>query len=72
MGVNKVIYDGEILIDLTSDTVDETKVLSGATFHDKTGTQKTGSVIFRTIYTGTSTPTSDIGSNNDIYIVTGG
>lgn len=34
MAINKVIYGGETLIDLTSDTVTADKILSGFTAHD--------------------------------------
>lgn len=44
--VNKVIYGGNTLIDLTGDTVTEDKVLSGYTFHDASGETKTGSSTF--------------------------
>ena len=43
---NKIIYGGRTLIDLTSDTVDASKVLSGATFHDKSGAIVTGACAF--------------------------
>lgn len=43
MAINKVIYGGTTLIDLTGDTAVQSDVLSGKTFHDKTGTQITGS-----------------------------
>lgn len=37
MGKNKIIYGGNVLIDLTADTVSADKLLSGITAHDKTG-----------------------------------
>ena len=37
MAINKVIYGGETLIDLTGDTVDAAHLLSGTTAHDKSG-----------------------------------
>lgn len=37
MAINKVIYGNNTLIDLTSDTATEDKVLSGYTFHKATG-----------------------------------
>lgn len=40
--VNKVEVNGKIIIDLTGDTVDEEHVLSGYTFHDKSGVQLVG------------------------------
>ena len=35
--VNKVIYGGETLIDISSDTVTAAKILTGYTAHDKSG-----------------------------------
>lgn len=37
MAINKVIYGGEVLLDLTGDTVTPDKLLSGTTTHDKSG-----------------------------------
>lgn len=37
MAINKVIYGGETLIDLTSDTVTPENLLKGASAHDKSG-----------------------------------
>lgn len=42
MAVNKVIYGGNVLIDLTSDTVTVDKLASGITAHDKSGVIITG------------------------------
>ena len=44
--VNKVIYGGNTLIDLTGDTVTTTDVLSGVKFHLPSGEQKTGTCAF--------------------------
>lgn len=46
MAVNKVIYGGQSLIDLTGDTVAPDKVLTGFTTHDKSGEQITGTCPF--------------------------
>lgn len=46
---NKVVYDGEVLIDLTADTITADKLAKGITAHDKSGT----------LVTGTSTKDSD-------------
>ena len=43
MAVNKVIYDGDTLIDLSGDTVTADKMLAGVTAHDKAGNPITGS-----------------------------
>lgn len=42
MAVNKVIYGGNILIDLTTDTVTADKLASGITAHDMSGKTITG------------------------------
>ena len=42
MAVNKVIYGGETLIDLTGDTVKEDKILKGYTAHGADGEKITG------------------------------
>lgn len=42
MAINKVIYGGNILIDLTTDTVTADKLASGITAHDKSGKTITG------------------------------
>lgn len=44
MGVNKVIYDGLTLIDLTEDTVSSDTLLSGFTAHDKAGNRIVGTM----------------------------
>lgn len=42
MSINKVVYGGKTLIDLTGDTVTADKVLEGFTTHDKSGASITG------------------------------
>lgn len=42
---NKVVYYGSTLIDLSGDTLDASKVLSGYTGHDATGAPFTGSYV---------------------------
>lgn len=44
--VNKVIYGGRVLIDLTGDTVDPSKLLKGSKAHDKSGAQIEGACTF--------------------------
>ena len=46
LNVNKVIYGGNVLIDLTADTVSEDKLLSGITTHDKSGVKITGTCTY--------------------------
>lgn len=45
---NKVVYYGDTLIDLSGDTLDASKVLSGYTGHDATGAPFTGSIATKT------------------------
>ena len=47
MATNKVVLQtGEVLIDLSNDTVEESAVLEGYKYHDKTGEQKTGACTY--------------------------
>lgn len=46
MGINKMIYGGEVKFDLTGDTVTPDKVLKGYTGHDKAGDKFTGTCDF--------------------------
>ena len=43
---NKVVYGSTVIIDLTTDTVTEDKVLAGFTAHDATGNVITGTCTF--------------------------
>lgn len=43
---SKVVYFGEVLIDLTSDTVEPSKLLEGFTAHDKSGAPIVGTSTF--------------------------
>lgn len=54
---NKVVYDGEVLIDLTADTVTPDKLAKGITAHDKSGAPVTG------------TSTKDSDTSNDTAAV---
>lgn len=49
MAINKVVYGGDVLIDLTADTVTPDKLKKGITAHDKSGA----------VITGTNTEDSD-------------
>lgn len=46
MGVNKVIYGGSVLIDLTSDTVTASDLSYGVTAHDNSGAVITGTSTY--------------------------
>lgn len=45
MDVNKIEYDGRVLLDLTDDTVEEEQLLEGATAHDRSGQRIVGALI---------------------------
>ena len=45
MAVNKVVYGTTVLVDLTEDTVTPDKLLKGATAHDASGEQVTGTHV---------------------------
>lgn len=46
MAINKIIYGGDVLLDLTADTVSADKLLKGITAHDKSGESITGGCTF--------------------------
>lgn len=46
MAINKVIFGGDTLIDLTSDTVNAAHLLSGYTAHDRSGAIITGTCTY--------------------------
>lgn len=53
MAYNKIVYNGNTLIDLTGDDVTAADVLSGKTFHGKDGESASGSMTNRGAVTGT-------------------
>lgn len=46
MAINKVIYGGDTLIDLTGDTITAADIINGKTTHDKSGTVITGTCTY--------------------------
>ena len=66
--INKVIYNGNTLIDLTGDTVEQNKVLSGYTFHYKDGTTKTGSCTYDAYTSDATASSSEILSTKTAYV----
>lgn len=67
MAVNKVIYDGNTLIDLTLDSVDTAHVLDGYVFHDASGAQLTGSCLFDADTSDATASAADILSGATAY-----
>lgn len=53
MAYNKIIYNGNTLIDLTEDTISATDVLAGETFHGADGESASGSMVNRGAVSGT-------------------
>lgn len=68
MAINKVIYGGEVLIDLTSDTVTSEKLLSGVKAHDKSGAQVTGTCTYDADTSDANAKNSEIISGKTAYV----
>ena len=68
MAINKVIYDGNTLIDLTSDTVTADKMLTGYKAHDKSGTVITGTCSFDVNSTDATATADEILSGKTAYV----
>ena len=45
MAINKVVYNGNTLIDLTGDTVTADKLMQGYTAHDRSGALINGTIL---------------------------
>ena len=65
--INKVIYGNKTLIDLTGDTVEPSKVLSGVTAHDKSGAPITGTCAFDVNSTDGTAAVAEILSGKTAY-----
>lgn len=66
--VNKVIYDGNTLIDLTADTVSADKVLSSFTFHLPSGQSATGSCTYDADTSDATATVSEILATKTAYV----
>lgn len=65
---NKVIYNGNTLIDLTGDTVTEDKMLYGYTAHDKSGEEITGTCTYDADTSDATAGQSEILSTKTAYV----
>lgn len=65
---NKVIYNGETLIDLTGDTVEQNKVLAGYTFHHKSGAVQTGTCAYDSDTSDATASSSEILATKTAYV----
>lgn len=77
MAINKVVYDGSTLIDLTADTVTAATLAKGSTAHDKSGNEITGTMEsggggllsgFSKIATGTHTLSSAVAGGSTFTV----
>ena len=66
--VSKVVYFGETLIDLTNDTVEASKILSGFTAHDKSGAPITGTSTFDADTKDATATAAEILKTNTAYV----
>lgn len=65
--VNKVVFGGDTLIDLSSDTITAAKVLSGYTAHDKSGAPISGSCSYDADTSDATAAADDILSGQTAY-----
>lgn len=68
MAINKIIYGGNTLIDLTSDTVATNNLLYGETAHDKSGAVITGQCTFDSDTTDANAMQSEILNGRTAYV----
>lgn len=68
MAINKIIYGGNTLIDLTSDTVDRAHLLKTYTAHDRSGTVITGTCEFDSDTSDATATASDILYGSTAYV----
>lgn len=66
--INKVVYDGNTLIDLTGDTVEADKVLSGYSFHHKSGAIQSGSCTYDADTSDADASASEILNTKTAYV----
>lgn len=67
MAINKIVYGGNTLIDLTSDTVATENLLSGYTAHDRSGTIITGTCTYNADTSDADVTASEILSGKVAY-----
>lgn len=67
--VNKVVINGMTKIDLTGDTVNAEKLLSGYTAHDKSGAAITGTCTFNADTSDTTASADEVLSGEIIHYI---
>jgi hypothetical protein len=68
MAINKIIYGGNTLIDLTGDTVSTSNLLYGETAHDRTGAIITGACSYDSDTTDANAMQSEILNGRTAYV----
>lgn len=68
MAINKIIYGGNTLIDLTSDTITASDLAYGVTAHDKSGAVITGTSTFDADTSDADAGASEILRNKTAYV----
>ena len=66
--VNKVIYGGSTLIDLTADTITAAQLLEGVTAHDKSGAPITGTLTYDADTSDATAVAAEILSTKTAYV----
>lgn len=66
--INKVVYGGKTLIDLTADTVTASKILKDATAHDKSGAAIVGTCTFNADTSDATATGAEILSGKTAYV----
>lgn len=56
--------------DVSGVTAGESDVVAGKVFVDASGAEKTGTLVVQTYYYGSSSPSSDLGADGDLYLQT--
>ena len=65
---NKAVFNGKTYIDLSSDTIQDDKVLYGYTFHDRSGAILTGTNTYDADTSDANASTSEILSSKTAYV----
>lgn len=68
MAINKVIYGGNTLLDLSGDTVSADKLLKGLTAHDKAGVKITGTCTYDSDTSDATAAVAEILAGKTAYI----
>jgi hypothetical protein len=66
--VNKVIFGGDVIMDISSDTVAANKLLSGITAHDKSGAPIIGECTYDSDTTDADATTDEILAGKYAYV----